>query len=88
MNLISDLKSSIFGVDFRFFFNSIRNSRSNNKKIIYQKLVGLKVYGVSYYMNHINRPSSIEIFHVLLNHLQYGHELKWCQHYSAITKRK
>ena len=32
MNLISDLKSSIFGVDFRFFFNSFRNSRSNNKK--------------------------------------------------------
>ena len=64
MNLISDLKSSIFGVDFRFFSILSEIQGQIIKKIIYQKLVGLKVYGVSYYMNHINRPSSIEIFHV------------------------
>ena len=59
MNLISDLKSSIFGVDFRFFLILSEIQGRILKKIIYQKLVGLKVYGVSYYMNHINRTTSM-----------------------------
>ena len=61
MNLISDLKSSIFGVDFRFFLILSEIQGQIIKKIIYQKLVGLKVYGVSYHMQHIMDLNGVSI---------------------------
>ena len=72
MNLISDLKSSIFGVDFRFFCLT--------KKRSIEMFMASGMTHVRYFFVLVHGRTDPS--------LVYNMNLIWCQQYLAITERK